>query len=97
MFGQIKQARGFRQFLLRGIEKVKAEWALIASPKTSPSSPERPEPAIVQPTALCRSYLDRLLAQDITVEGAGRRNEARAEKSRPEAACLKFLSCPYLY
>ncbi len=29
VFGQIKQARGFRQFLLRGIEKVKAEWALI--------------------------------------------------------------------
>jgi transposase len=25
VFGQIKQARGFRQFLLRGIEKVKAE------------------------------------------------------------------------
>ena len=29
VFGQIKQARGFRQFLLRGIEKVRAEWALI--------------------------------------------------------------------
>jgi transposase len=29
VFGQIKQARGFRQFLLRGIDKVKAEWALI--------------------------------------------------------------------
>jgi transposase len=29
VFGQIKQARGFRQFLLRGIEKVTAEWALI--------------------------------------------------------------------
>jgi hypothetical protein len=26
VFGQIKQARGFRQFLLRGIEKVRAEW-----------------------------------------------------------------------
>jgi transposase len=31
VFGQIKQARGFRQFLLRGIEKVKAEWALICT------------------------------------------------------------------
>jgi hypothetical protein len=30
-FGQIKQARGFRQFLLRGIEKVKAEWAMICT------------------------------------------------------------------
>lgn len=29
VFGQIKGARGFRQFLLRGIDKVKAEWALI--------------------------------------------------------------------
>ncbi|HXG79340.1 MAG TPA: IS1182 family transposase [Methyloceanibacter sp.] len=31
VFGQIKQARGFRQFLLRGCEKVKAEWALICT------------------------------------------------------------------
>jgi transposase len=31
VFGQIKQATGFRQFLLRGIEKVKAEWALICT------------------------------------------------------------------
>jgi transposase len=31
VFGQIKQARGFRQFLLRGIEKTKAEWALICT------------------------------------------------------------------
>jgi transposase len=29
VFGQIKQARGFRQFLLRGLEKVRDEWALI--------------------------------------------------------------------
>jgi len=28
---QIKQARGFRQFLLRGVEKVRAEWALICT------------------------------------------------------------------
>jgi transposase len=31
VFGQIKQARGFRQFLLRGIEKVRAEWAIICT------------------------------------------------------------------
>lgn len=31
VFGQIKQARGFRQFLLRGIGKVSAEWALICT------------------------------------------------------------------
>jgi len=29
VFGQIKQARGFRQFLLRGIAKVRGEWALV--------------------------------------------------------------------
>jgi transposase len=29
VFGQIKQARGFRQFLLRGMGKVRGEWAMI--------------------------------------------------------------------
>jgi len=29
VFGQIKQAQGFRQFVLRGIHKVKGEWALV--------------------------------------------------------------------
>jgi len=29
VFGQIKQARGFRQFLLRGLKKVQGEWALV--------------------------------------------------------------------
>jgi transposase len=31
VFGQIKQARGFRQFLLRGFEKVQGEWSLICT------------------------------------------------------------------
>jgi transposase len=31
VFGQIKQARGFRQFLLRGIKKVRGEWALVCA------------------------------------------------------------------
>jgi transposase len=31
VFGQIKQARGLRQFLLRGLAKVKAEWTLICA------------------------------------------------------------------
>ena len=35
VFRQIKQARGFHQFLLRG--KVRAEWAMIC---TAPQSPE---------------------------------------------------------
>jgi hypothetical protein len=29
VFGQIKQARGFRQFLLRGFEKTQGEWAMV--------------------------------------------------------------------
>jgi transposase len=29
VFGQIKGARGYRQFLMRGLDKVKAEWSLI--------------------------------------------------------------------
>ncbi len=31
VFGQIKQARGFRQFLLRGIENVRAEWSIVCT------------------------------------------------------------------
>jgi transposase len=29
VIGQIKQARGFRQFLLRGVAKVRGEWAMV--------------------------------------------------------------------
>jgi transposase len=29
VFGQIKQGRGFRQFLLRGVDNVRSEWILI--------------------------------------------------------------------
>ena len=31
VFGQIKQGRGFRQFLMRGLEKVNGEWSLICT------------------------------------------------------------------
>ena len=31
VFGQIKQARGFRQFLLRSLQKVRQEWAMICT------------------------------------------------------------------
>lgn len=30
-FGQIKEARGFRRFLLRGLDKVPREWALVCT------------------------------------------------------------------
>ena len=29
VFGQMKHARGFRQFLLRGLAKIRGEWALL--------------------------------------------------------------------
>jgi hypothetical protein len=31
VLGQIKQARGFRQFLLRGVEAVRGEWSLVCT------------------------------------------------------------------
>lgn len=31
VFGQIKQARGLRQFLMRGFDKVRAEWAIVCT------------------------------------------------------------------
>jgi transposase len=31
VFGQIKQAQGFRQFQLRGVDKVRGEWALVCT------------------------------------------------------------------
>ena len=31
VFGQIKHARGFRQFLLRGVKKVAGEWSLLCT------------------------------------------------------------------
>ena len=31
VIGQIKHARGFRQFLLRGVEKVRGEWSLVCT------------------------------------------------------------------
>ena len=31
VFGQIKHARGFRQFLMRGLNKVSGEWAMICT------------------------------------------------------------------
>jgi hypothetical protein len=31
VFRQVKQAKGFRQFLMRGLEKLTAEWAMICT------------------------------------------------------------------
>mgnify|MGYP006216456873 CR=1 FL=1 len=29
VFGQIKEGRGFRRFLLRGLKKIRGEWSLV--------------------------------------------------------------------
>ena len=29
VFGQIKAVRGFRRFLLRGLQKIRGEWSLV--------------------------------------------------------------------
>ena len=29
VFGQIKEGRGFRRFLLRGLNKMRGEWSLV--------------------------------------------------------------------
>jgi transposase len=31
VFGQVKEARGFRRFLLRGVAKIKVEWSLVCT------------------------------------------------------------------
>jgi hypothetical protein len=31
VFGQIKENRGFRHFLRRGLENVRGEWALVCT------------------------------------------------------------------
>jgi len=36
VFGQIKEVRGFRRFLLRGLQKIRGEWSLVAIPQKSP-------------------------------------------------------------
>ena len=35
VFGHIKNTRGFRQFLLRGVKKVRAEWLRICTTRIS--------------------------------------------------------------
>jgi hypothetical protein len=31
VFGQLKEARGFRRFLLRGLSSVQGEWSLVCA------------------------------------------------------------------
>jgi transposase len=51
VFGQIKQARGFRQFLLRGIKRVRAEWAIICTVHNLLKLAQRRSPSAALPMA----------------------------------------------
>jgi hypothetical protein len=48
VFGQVKQARGLRQFLLRGIDKVRAEWPLMRL-TNNPLKPHRASAVAIRP------------------------------------------------
>ena len=41
VFGQIKEARGFRRFLLRGLAKIRGEWRLVCPPPSATWLPRR--------------------------------------------------------
>jgi hypothetical protein len=51
VFGQIKQARGFRQFLMRGIDKVRAEWAIVCTAHNLLKLANRWTPSAARPLA----------------------------------------------
>src|SRR5438128_600385 len=51
VFGQIKQARGFRQFLLRGLERVRAEWAIVCTAHNLLKLAHRRSPSAALPVA----------------------------------------------
>jgi transposase len=51
VFGQIKQARGFRQFLMRGIDKVRAEWAIVCTAHNLLKLAHRRSPSAALPLA----------------------------------------------
>jgi transposase len=51
VFGQIKQARGFRQFLLRGFERVRAEWAIVCTAHNLLKLAHRRSPSAALPMA----------------------------------------------
>jgi transposase len=52
VFGQIKQARGFRQFLLRGLENVSAEWGIVCTAHNLLKLAQRRILSAAQPMAL---------------------------------------------
>ncbi len=47
VFGQIKQARGFRQVLMRGLDQVRGEWPMICTALVEPLVVQPPRPWLV--------------------------------------------------
>ena len=74
VFGQIKQGRGFRQFLLRGLEKVNREWLLICTGHnclscsgTAPGSPTGATQRQTQQQQVSRSYSRQVHADPVGI------------------------------
>jgi transposase len=51
VFGQIKEARGFRQFLLRGFEKVRDEWSMVCTAHNLLKLAQGWSPSVASPRA----------------------------------------------
>jgi hypothetical protein len=104
VFGQIKQARGFRQFLLRGLEKVRAEWLLFCTALSSPgpiSSSTSDEPMRQRRTlSIRRSGIgspqrsSKHLARQSRVRGRDLCDDARPEDRRPEGYDIRRARAP---
>lgn len=65
VFGQIKQARGFRQFLLRGVEQVCAEWAMVCAAHNLTKLAKAARAAYPDSHTRSPTHLDRLLVRDL--------------------------------
>ena len=100
VFGQIKQGRGFRQFLLRGLAKVNGEWSLICTGHNllkllrpgARSNIKRLPGNGGKPTSACRHLLTvarrryRLLPPSSTV-AVGRSSFIPPQLRIPQTAC----------
>ena len=86
VFGIIKSVLGFRQFLLRGLDKVRGEWNLVTLAwNISACSPSNPPPSrLSHPPAQCRSYRQPLpIMPTHPSPGSTASQSASAEQSLP--------------
>ncbi len=72
VIGQIEQARGFRQFLLRGFKNVQGEWALVCTTHNILGVANRPFSRPEQRVATDRLTQVRLLSADVRLAIDGR-------------------------